>query len=250
MSGMMRGLAAPVLAALGLLAACSEGPASDVAPPPSAAPSGVVAAAAPKPLEAAASTVPTFNAARYPPRDDCAALPGWTEFSAKLRSAAKRHDAETLAALSDPDIKLDFGDGAGVEELRRRLTDRRYNLWDEIDALLPLGCGFKEGSAFLPWVFWNAPEDADPYSAMLVLGKDVPARARPEASAPILGKLDWALVELAQGAEPDAAFARVKLPGGGTGFIEAAKLRSIIDYRLIAERGEHGWQITALIAGD
>ena len=36
-----------------------------------------------------------------------------------------------------------------------------------------------------------------------------------------------------------------------TAFIENARLRSVIDYRLIAERGgKQGWRITALIAGD
>lgn len=250
MSVLKRGLAVAGLATLGLLAGCGESPESGSEPLPSTSSSGPVATAPAQPPEAAASAVPVLNAASYPPRDDCSALPGWTEFRGRLQSAVKQRDGDALAALSDPGIQLDFGGGAGVTELRQRLNDTDFALWDEIDALLPLGCGFKEGNAFLPWVFWNEPENADPYSAMLVLGKGVPARAAPNASAPTLGTLDWAFVDIADDAEPDATFTKVKLPGGATGFVETAKLRSLIDYRLIAERGKQGWRITALIAGD
>ncbi|WP_066526291.1 hypothetical protein [Erythrobacter sp. CCH5-A1] len=247
---MKPGLAAPVLAAIALLAGCGADPASEPAPSPLASPGGEGGTATVPTPEAAASVVPVLNAKGYPPRDDCSALPGWTEFRAKLQTAVKQRDADALAALSDPGIELDYGGGAGVRELRRRLDDQEYKLWDEIDALLPLGCGFKEGNAFLPWVFWNDPDNADPYTAMLVLGSAVPARTKPEASAPVIGTLDWAFVDFADDADPAANFTRVKLPGGAIGYVESRKLRSLIDYRLIAERGKQGWRITALIAGD
>lgn len=194
--------------------------------------------------------MPLLKAASYPPRDDCAPLPGWREFRAKLEQAAAQRDAAALAALTDPAIKLDFGGGQGIKEMQRRLGDKDYRLWDQITAMLPLGCAVQDGAATLPAIFASAPADVDPYSGMLVLGSAVPAYAKPDAASPALAAMNWAIVNVPEYAGPEQAYTKVTLPGGKTAYVESAKLRSLIDYRLIAERGKKGWQITALIAGD
>ena len=252
---MKTGYAVLALISLSLLASCGKSDAPGDVPsaaskaseaaPPTGAPLAPVTA------ETGEAAAPLLKAASYPPRDDCTAQPGWAEFRVRLEQAAARRDAAALATLTSPDVQLDYGGGHGLAEIKRRLTDKDYKLWDQIAALLPLGCGFKDGQAFLPWIFWNAPEDADPYAAMLVLGPNVPAYAKASATAPIVGTLNWALVAMAEGSSPDDTFAKVTLPGGGkTAYVESAKLRSVIDYRLIAERGKQGWRLTALIAGD
>jgi hypothetical protein len=135
--------------------------------------------------------------------------------------------------------------------MKRRLADGTHDLWAELAALLRLGCAPMEGGgAAMPWIFAKAPESADPYAAMLALGPAVAVHAKADAASTVTGRLDWAVVEVAQGFDPDAPFAEVKLPGGGAGFVETAKLRSLIDYRLLATRTPQGWRITALIAGD
>lgn len=240
------------LLALVLLAGCGEGPARDGEEQPAAQERGMPGAAPATPPPSV-ETGPVLNSASYPPRDDCAAMPGWTEFRGKLQAAITRRDPNALAALVDPDIRLDFGGGAGVKELRRRLDDPGYRLWDEIAALLPLGCGQQDGgAAAMPWIFANAPADADAYRGMLTLGPAVPAYAKPDAGSPVSGRLNWAIVELAEGQEgPGKPFTQVVLPGGGgAAFVETAKLRSLIDYRLLATNTQQGWRITALIAGD
>lgn len=250
MLAMKPGLAIATVAAFALLAGCDDGsaPDADRSAPPAASETPVI------PPDAIASTdAPILKAASYPPRDDCADLPGWPAFRAKLDKAVAARDPDALAALSDPDIRLDFGGGAGVKELRQRLVDPDYRLWDELAALLPLGCGPQEGgAAALPWIFANSPADADPYTGMLVLGPAVPAHAAPDATSPATARLNWAIVNLEAGYEgPGKPFTQITLPGdGGTAFIETAKLRSLIDYRLLATRTPQGWRITALIAGD
>ncbi len=247
MDPMKAGGAVSALIALAVLAGCGKTSA------PEADPSASPAASAPAPAASAAAASPMLEAASYPPRDDCRALPGWAAFRKRLETAVTQRDADGLAALSDPDILLDFGGGAGVEELRRRLGDKEYRLWEEIAALLPLGCGpHQEGGVAMPWIFANSPADADPYVAMLALGSDVPVRAEPDPASPVTARLNWAIVDIADGYEgPGKPFTEVKLPGGqATAFVETPKLRSLIDYRLIAEQGKQGWRITALIAGD
>lgn len=244
--------AAMALIGLSLLGGCGTEP----APAPSAssaareaAPSASAASSTPQ-AEASDAAAPLIKAASYPPRDDCSAQPGWPAFRARLEAVVARRDTEALAALTDPDVKLDFGGGYGLAEMKVRLNDKDYKLWDQITALLPLGCGVSDSYASMPWIFSNLPESTDPYSAMLVLGNEVPAFSKAGTSSPKVGTLNWSLVTIAEGSTPDEHFTKVSLPGGGTGFIESAKLRSVIDYRLIAERGKQGWRITHIIAGD
>jgi hypothetical protein len=194
---------------------------------------------------AASTAVPS-----YPPRDECARLPGFAGFRDKLFAAARAKDPEALAALVQPSVHLDFGGGAGVEELRKRLADPGTALWSELADLASLGCAADRGVATLPWIFARVPETADPYKTMLVLGTEVPLRAKGGVEGKVLLTLDWSLVEIAgTGFDPKAPSTEVTV-GGSRGFVETAKLRSIIDYRVIADRSTGDWRITAFIAGD
>ena len=87
---------------------------------------------------------------------------------------------------------------------------------------------------------------------MLVTGSEVPLRRKPSPDAPAVRSLDWALVTLkGDGFDPAAKYAEVTATDGSTGFVATAKLRSLLDYRLVADKSEGGtYRITALIAGD
>ena len=146
-----------------------------------------------------------------------------------------RRDADALAALTGPAVRLDFGGGAGVKETRQRLGDKEYKLWDEIAALLPLGCAELDGDSAMPWIYAKGPELEDPYSAMPALGPAVPAFAKPDASSSVAAMLNWAIVTVDAYQDPAKLFAKVNLRGGGkAAYVETARLHSLIDYRLIA----------------
>jgi hypothetical protein len=248
---------AAALMAVGLLAGCNKSPAPTETPSASTAASEAAQPApAPTTVSAEASSAPEasaplLKAASYPPQDECGKLPGWPEFRAKLEQAVARRDADALAALTDANVGLDFGGGHGMKDMRRRLDDKDYRLWEQIAKLLPLGCAVQDRGATLPWIFAHTPDDADPYSGMLVLGPAVPAYAKPDAAAPAVATLSWAIVSVSDYQGPKKPFAEIKLPGTGkTAFVETSKLRSLIDYRLLAAHGKQGWRITAIIAGD
>ncbi len=244
--------ASAALITLGSLAGCGKNAAPAAAPSAEASTSIPQPEASVPPPEPATSApaAPLLKAASYPPRDECNALSGWPDFHAKLEQAVTKRDADALAALTDPAVKLDFGGGGGIKDLRARLNDKDYKLWDVLTALLPLGCAAQDGGATMPWIFARSPEDVDAYSGMLVVGADVPAYAKPAANADLVARLNWAMVTVEDYQGPDKRFAKVTLPGGGTAYVENAKLRSIIDYRLLASRTRQGWRIEALVAGD
>ena len=190
--------------------------------------------------------------AKYLPRDECAKLPDFSAFREAVFAATAKRDGEALAALADPDIRLDFGGGAGRDELRKRLAEPNSGLWSEIATLASLGCAADGTVATLPAIFSRVPDDVDAGRTMLITGSAVPLRRKPSPGAPMVRTLDWALVTLkGDGFDPASKYAEVTAADGSSGFVATAKLRSLLDYRLIADRTEGGtYRITALIAGD
>lgn len=252
MSG--RAGSALIAAAWLTLAGCER----EVPPVPAkTAPAAPVAQASPVPSpEPSSSPSPSATAeptglagVTYAPSDDCSAAPGWPAFRKSLVAAIGARDGTALAALASPDVTLDYGGGSGVEELQKRLADPERQLWQELDAMLPLGCAVEGGLAAIPWVFWNVPDTIDSYSAMLVTGADVPLRDGPQGKA--RGNVGWFIVGIdPMDYKPDAKMTKVTLDNGEKGWVETGKLRSLLDYRLIAEPKDGSWQITAFIAGD
>lgn len=224
------------------LAACGEGK----------APSEKLKDAAEGLVEEAAGEMPAKLAeGPYAPRDECAGLPGAGAFRQELAQAVEARDAEALIALAAPDVKLDFGGGAGSAQLRARLGGESPTLWDELDALLELGCAAEGQSGItLPWYFAQEIDAVDPMAGMMVTGENVPLRVAPEADAETLEEISWNVVELVDGLRPEAPFQHVATVKGKRGYIATDELRSLIDYRLLASSRDGKWSITSLVAGD
>ncbi len=212
--------------------------------------SALVAALAMADIARGGLTVPPNAPGQYAPKDECGAVPDAAQFRNMLADAVYRRDAAAIVALASPDIELDYGGGAGREELRRRLSSKRAELWLALDDLMRLGCAVHDGTLILPWFFDQDMGDADPYDVWLVKGAAVPLLERPDAGGRAVRSLSWQIVSVA-GNDPDAPLQQVRVIGGAdTGYVETASLRSLIDYRLLAERSGDGWRITAFIAGD
>lgn len=186
---------------------------------------------------------------RYAPRNECVEIPGANDFRQQIIEAVQLRDTDALLQLFADDVKLDFGGGAGKAELRKRLGDPALELWRELDALLPLGCAKGEGGGItIPWVFAQET-GADPFSTLLVTGEDVSVLPRPVATATPIGTVSWDLVEVAN-FQPGATFQQITLPDKREGFIATDKLRSLVDYRLLASSRNGVWSVTSFVAGD
>ena len=187
---------------------------------------------------------------KWAPQDTCGKLEGAGLFRRQLAAAIEARDADVLAALSAEDVKLDFGGGAGRAELRARLGDRSAGLWEELDALMALGCSANEqGGITIPWYFDQDMGAVDPFETWLVTGEDVPVYASLGEDSKPVASISWDLVTLAQ-VEPNQPRQQVTLPDDMTGYVATDKLRFLIDYRLVASSRNGRWRITSFLAGD
>lgn len=196
------------------------------------------------------AAVSPVTTGQFAPLETCNRLPGAAAFRAALGAAVRKRDTVALASLASPNIRLDFGGSTGTAELHRRLggADGR-KLWRELDRILPLGCAVQQGNLVMPSIFAHDFGEADPTSVMLVTGARVPLRARATAAARPLRLLSWIMVTPVSGDDFGKPFRRVRA-GGQTGYVETAKLRSPLDYRLVVSRTRGAWKIDALVAGD
>ncbi len=191
----------------------------------------------------------------WAPRNECNNLPGAMDFLASLQAAIDTRDADAFVALAAEDVKLDFGGGAGAAQLRERLEADGGAHWETLEQLLELGCAAgDETSITLPWYFAQTIP-VDPYMGAIVTGEDVPLYSAPATDASELATISWDAVEqLPDDTEREGfervVWTRLESEERVEGYIASAQLRSIIDYRLIANRRNNRWRITALIAGD
>jgi hypothetical protein len=173
-----------------------------------------------------------------------------------LATAVANRDEAMLLPLFAPDVLLDFGGGNGREELSRRLNDPEYRLWDELEALLPLGCAEESGGGItIPWLWAQDLDEDDAFAVLYVTGANVPVY-RDRTGDNVIARLSWSLVGrsayLDQEEEPEGALRKaVRLADGTTAYVEKGKLRSLLDYRLIVSRMDDGaLRATAFVAGD
>ena len=191
----------------------------------------------------------------WAPRNDCAELPGASAFLASLQSAVDARDADALVALTAEDVKLDFGGGTGAGKLRERLAANNGAHWETLAQLMDLGCATSDDTSItLPWYFGQTIP-VDPYMGAIVTGENVSLYNAPDTDAAVLATVSWDAVERLPDDTAREGFERVAWTRSETeerveGYISKSKLRGMIDYRLIANRRNNRWRITALIAGD
>jgi hypothetical protein len=185
---------------------------------------------------------------KYAPRDECTGVEGAEAFRDRLAAAVRARDTDALVTLAASDITLDFGGGSGAGELRKRLEEPSGELWGELARLMTLGCAANEqGGITIPWFFEQDLGKADPYDSLLVTGTDVPVFRGPDPAAERIAAISWDLVKQAG---PGTGYQQVEFGDGTKGYIATDKLRSQLDYRLIASSRNGKWSITTLVAGD
>lgn len=201
-------------------------------------------------LAAAVAAAPAL-AKDFAPRDECAGIAGVADFRTELNSAVAARDDDAFLALVSEDILLDFGGGSGHDELRARLKNPEYGLWDELAAIMPWGCATDDGTLLtMPWFFNQPAGEIDPFEGAIVTGTQVALRDGPTLSSNVLSRLSWTPVVIQYRELDPSEFRPVKTPDGLLGYVHRDYLRSFVDYRILAEEVDGKWQVTVFIAGD
>lgn len=191
-----------------------------------------------------------LQAGPWAPRNECKADEEAKGFLDALRQAVTKRDTQALLSLTATNVKLDFGGGTGHELLQQRLEDAEHPLWDDLERLAGLGCALDDmGNLTLPWIFAQDSKVDDAFTAMLALGEKVPMHETADPASPVVEFVAWDFVTLAGEYSEDPVL-QVRSRAGREGFMARKDLRSLVDYRLMASKGDDGWKIDLLVAGD
>ncbi len=192
------------------------------------------------------------------PVDQAAQDPSFVAYRDELLQAVHARDSAAVVNLAAIDVMLSFGGDAGRESLRRNLEGfegwQGEAYWLELQRVLELGGVFLEDGAFCsPYLACldlpGCPE-CDPFETVFVTGKDVAARAEPDAGAAIVARFSYDVLQMDTDAYSGEDWYPVRLPGGGRAFLAHWDARMATDYRARFEKIGGRWRMTVFIAGD
>ncbi|MDP4034169.1 MAG: hypothetical protein Q8P60_15210 [Pseudorhodobacter sp.] len=181
-----------------------------------------------------------------------------------LRRIARERNLYDFVSLLSDDVLVSFGGDGGKQEFLSSLdqgheTNGEAAFWKSLDRLLAAG-GWNESAApqsmIWPWFFHAWPDDDDGYDAYIV-GPDIPLRAGPDDTAPVLATLGFGVLRYAA---PDweteavdwqaTGWLPVAAPGHCLGYVRAEDATPLLGTRLVARQTSSGWKIEALVEGD
>jgi len=179
--------------------------------------------------------------------------------AAMLKAVAEK-DFKQLQPHVYPRIQLDFGGGAGVALLGRRLAAAGSPLWDELRWVLEHGGSFqKDGSFAAPYTHNLEIGDLDAFEGAAIVSENVAARAEPRADAPAVATLGREVVKVTDWRRTDKTpqpfykrtdWVKVELPGKRVAWIEAKHVRGTADYRAGFAKARGVWKMNYFLAGD
>ena len=190
------------------------------------------------------TTPPSVTGPKLQFVDEASKDPTFAAYRDQLLAAVRARDAKKVLELSDPNIRLSFGGTGGRAAFEKALKEE---IWGELEQILTLGGGFREGMFWAPYVYSAWPESQDAFEYLAVVGDDVPLRASPDTSAPVIATLSRDLVKREGQPNP---WQKVTTADGKTGYVETKSVRSPVGYRAGLAKSKDGWRMQALVAGD
>ena len=188
------------------------------------------------------------------------------QFREKLLAAIAEKNVDFLLEHVDEDIKIGFGAEYGKEDFIKswNLKDHAEQslLWQQLAEVLSLGGVFDnaELSSFTAPYTFHAWVD-DPYQYKVITGTQVRVRAEPRLQGPVLGSLNYEVVQSAELNEGEIpvldtienevhSWEKIRTPQGQIGYVYGKFVRSPIDFRANFRYKEEKWMMTFFLAGD
>lgn len=187
---------------------------------------------------------------RLPPVEQCSAEAGFDEFRTRLKNVVARRDEDALLAMLSDDVEVNFGGDVGPALFSANWKfpePGQSHVWAELDEALSQGCARSGDALVAPSFVSQFPEQLDAFETLILPPAAQLRSAKTESSA-ASGPLDWHLARIVDGA--DDSWVEVKLVDGRPGFVRWKEAVRPLDYRLVFEKRDGGWRITAFVAGD
>ena len=187
-----------------------------------------------------------------PPVDQCAAVPGFAQFRARLKRAVAKRDRAALLALLAPDVMVSFGGDTGRAAFAKAWSfdpAERGNIWDQLERMLKLGCARSGGALLIPSLAaqFEGDEDADVFETVILLpGARLHRETGVESADPRIAP--WSVARV-NGKSGDT-ITGVRLADGREGYVADEDLYSPLGYRMVIAKRRGRWLITAFVAGD
>src|SRR3954454_6707104 len=144
---------------------------------------------------ATAPLPPPVNGPKLVPRYEWNRDKTLTAFRGQMMDLIRARDEKRLFDHVDPDVRISFGQGAGIEAFKRAWYQQPH--WDELFTIFYIGGGvFSDDDHFLaPSIAADWPERLDRFSFDLVLSRNIPLRESEDARSKAVATLSWDIVK-------------------------------------------------------
>lgn len=187
----------------------------------------------------------------YAPIDNCTDA-GRRNFYHRLSDVVASRDMAGLVAMAHPESITLNQEGAPPSAIAAMVAPSRANLfWETLGRAISLGCDIHptndNPALVIPGTLNRTIMSPGFNKEALTLGNDVWMLNGTEGSgASRIATLDWELVTLTDGWNPDLDMQPVQTSDGREGYIATSDLYLTMGLRIIARREEGGWVISAL----
>ena len=198
------------------------------------------------------------------PVDEATRNVDFLKFRQELLTALEQKNLEFLLKHIDENIKVSFGGRHGKEDFIKywelEQQPQQSQIWKTLEDTLKLGGKFEENnlnSFIAPYTFLSK-KIREPYSQLIVTGRDVHLRRSPSLEGEILGVLSYDIVtSLSEANLPKTtingethSWVKVKTITGIEGYVYGKYVRSPIDYRANFQKKGEAWKMVFFVAGD
>ena len=207
---------------------------------------------------------------RLDPVDESHLDPSFVEFKARLLEAVERQDLDFLVSIAHPTLRLSIDDDpnvSGQERLQNFLEglreEDRTRMWQELRDMLSQGAVRRSNSDFCaPYAYTTFPPDHElSYIDYLVItGSNVPIRAEPNSTAPIIDHLSYDIVKYlwrgwaGKGWDTIGGelyqWLRIETPSGETGYVWGKEAWGPADTHVCFHETDGQWMMRAWTSPD
>jgi hypothetical protein len=187
---------------------------------------------------------------RLPPVEQCAGEPGFDEFRARLKDAVARKDEPALLSMLTDDVEVNFGGDIGPALFASNWKfdeAGESHVWAELKEALAQGCAPSGDALVAPSFVTRFPGQLDAFETVII-APETPLQKAKAAGVPGRDVLDWHLAKVTD--DLDETWIGVHLIDGRQGFVRRDQMINPLDYRLVFEKRDGKWMISAFVAGD